>query len=215
MTKQLITVAHDATCELIIKKSRFIANIHRANNEKEARDFIDQISQNHRKATHNCFAYQCGNHNEIQRESDNGEPSGTAGVPILKALQMEQVHNAVIVVTRYFGGIKLGAGGLIRAYSNCATNSIHQAGLVKCVPQRLLQIQCSYSLHGPLTNWLKQNSLQVSDTQFAVDVSTNVFVDEKDVSKISSELIDQFNDQLQIKKLGTHINEVPIKINNV
>lgn len=210
MSKPLITVAHDAKSELVIKKSRFIASIHRANDEDDARHFIDQVSQKNRKANHNCFAYQCGDNNEIQRESDNGEPSGTAGVPILKVLQMEEVHNAVIVVTRYFGGIKLGAGGLIRAYSNSATNSIHEAGLVKCVPQRLLQIKCSYSLNGPLTNWLKQQELAIDHTDFAVDVTTTVFVDEKQVDLTIQDLVDQFNDRLKIKKLGTHINEVPI-----
>lgn len=210
MSKPLITVAKDATSEITIRKSRFISSIHRATNEEEAKQFIDQVATNNRKATHNCFAYQCGTNNQIQRESDNGEPSGTAGVPILKALQMEDVHNAVIVVTRYFGGIKLGAGGLIRAYSNSATNAIHQAGLVKCVPQRELAITSSYSLNDPLDNWLKKHNVAIDDTQFAVDVTTTVFVDEKDVDAIINDLTNQFNDQLKIKKMGSHIREVPL-----
>lgn len=211
MSKPLITIAKDATSEMTIRKSRFITSVHRASDEEEAKRFINQISTNNRKATHNCFAYQCGDHNQVQRESDNGEPSGTAGVPILKALQMEDVHNAVIVVTRYFGGIKLGAGGLIRAYSNSATNGIHKAGLVKCVPQRKLKITSSYSLNGPLDNWLKKNAVTIDDTEFAVKVTTSVFVDEKNVNSIIEGLTNQFNDQLKIKKLGSHIREVPIK----
>mgnify|MGYP003602220663 CR=1 FL=1 len=210
MAKIIITVAQDANSELTIKKSRFITSVHRATNEKEARSFIDRVSTANRKATHNCFAYQCGDNNEVQRESDNGEPSGTAGVPILKALQMEDVHNTVIVVTRYFGGIKLGAGGLIRAYSNAATNGIHAAGLVKCVPQRLVQVQSSYSEQGPLANWLRKHHLTIADTKFAVNVTTTFFADESIVDQTIAALVNAFNDQLQIKKLGTHLNEVPI-----
>lgn len=210
MSKPLITIAKNATTEMTIRKSRFISSIHRTSSEDEAKQFIDKIATNNRKANHNCFAYQCGANNQIQRESDNGEPSGTAGVPILKALQMEDVHNAVIVVTRYFGGIKLGAGGLIRAYSNSATNAIHEAGLVQCVPQRELKITSSYSLNGPLNNWLKKHDVAIDDTQFAVYVTTIVFVDEKDVNEIINDLTNQFNDQLKIKKMGSHVREVPL-----
>lgn len=121
-----------------------------------------QINKLHRKATHNCFAYLIGDHDQIQRESDNGEPSGTAGVPMLEALKANQLHNVLAVVTRYFGGIKLGAGGLIRAYSNSVSQAIEQAGLVERVEQAILKIDVAYSLHDSLLYYLKQANLEIA-----------------------------------------------------
>ena len=125
---------------MVIKKSRFIWSIARVTSDEAAQQFINQISTENRKATHNCYAYMVGDRDQIQRESDNGEPSGTAGVPILESLQLAKLHNVVAVVTRYFGGIKLGAGGLIRSYSNSTTNAIHKAGLVQLVTKAILEI---------------------------------------------------------------------------
>ena len=125
MSEPFLTIAKNTSNEMVIKKSRFICSIARVTSDEAAQQFINQISTENRKATHNCYAYMVGDRDQIQRESDNGEPSGTAGVPILESLQLAKLHNVVAVVTRYFGGIKLGAGGLIRAYSNSTTNAIH------------------------------------------------------------------------------------------
>ena len=124
MAAQYLTIHQNTEFELVIKKSRFICSLARVHSEQEAQDFITRISKENRKANHNCYAYLLGDNDQIQRESDNGEPSGTAGVPILEALQLAHVHDVCAVVTRYFGGIKLGAGGLIRAYSNVTTEAI-------------------------------------------------------------------------------------------
>lgn len=105
------TIRTAASHEIVIKKSRFICNISQAFTKKEAEDFISKISKQHYKATHNCVAYQIGNHNEEQKAIDNGEPSGTAGIPMLEVLKQNDLKNVVCVVTRYFGGIKLGTGG--------------------------------------------------------------------------------------------------------
>ena len=115
MSEPFLTIAKNTSNEMVIKKSRFICSIARVTSDEAAQQFINQISTENRKATHNCYAYMVGDRDQIQRESDNGEPSGTAGVPILESLQLAKLHNVVAVVTRYFGGIKLGAGGLIRA----------------------------------------------------------------------------------------------------
>ncbi|WP_439646091.1 IMPACT family protein [Secundilactobacillus silagei] len=114
-----------------LKKSRFICSVQRATTKETADVFIESVRQANPKANHNCFAYMLGEHDEIQRESDDGEPSGTAGVPILEVLKRMALHDVVAVVTRYFGGTKLGAGGLIRAYSNSTSRAIEQVGLVK------------------------------------------------------------------------------------
>ena len=135
MEQPFLTIAQATKFELIIKKSRFICALQRVETEEEAQAFIKTVQTANRKATHNCFAYLVGDHDQVQRESDNGEPSGTAGIPILESLQLAKLHNVVAVVTRYFGGIKLGAGGLIRAYSNVTTKAVHQAGIVQRVKQ--------------------------------------------------------------------------------
>ena len=113
MSEPFLTIAKNTSNEMVIKKSRFICSIARVTSDEAAQQFINQISTENRKATHNCYAYTVGDRDQIQRESDNGEPSGTAGVPILESLQLAKLHNVVAVVTRYFGGIKLGAGGLV------------------------------------------------------------------------------------------------------
>ena len=122
--ENFLTIKENGTGELIIKKSRFIANIARTTTTDAANDFIQKISKKYRDASHNTFAYTIGLNDDQVKESDNGEPSGTAGVPELKALQLMNLKNVTVVVTRYFGGIKLGAGGLIRAYSNSVTNVV-------------------------------------------------------------------------------------------
>ena len=108
MTEPYLTIAKNTTYEQTIKKSRFICSIARVSSEEEAQQFITSIQAANKKATHNCFAYMIGDNDQIQRESDNGEPSGTAGIPILESLKLAKIHNVVAVVTRYFGGIKLG-----------------------------------------------------------------------------------------------------------
>lgn len=209
MSEPFLTIAKNTSHEMVIKKSRFICSVARVSSEEEARSFIEQVSNESKKANHNCFAYMIGDHDQIQRESDNGEPSGTAGVPILESLQLAKIHNVVVVVTRYFGGIKLGAGGLIRAYSNSATNAIHQAGLVQRIKQTILEITVGYSLHDSLLHYLKDKHLEVANENFTATVQTNIYVDENQVKQVTANLINRFNDQLTIKKGASRDHEVP------
>lgn len=115
MLSNYYTVKQEDFDQLIIQKSRFIGYVKRVETEEEAQEFIQTIKKKHHDATHNCSAYMVGEHNQIQKANDDGEPSGTAGVPILEVLKKQDLKDTVVVVTRYFGGIKLGAGGLIRA----------------------------------------------------------------------------------------------------
>ncbi|MCI1974490.1 MAG: YigZ family protein [Limosilactobacillus sp.] len=213
MAEPFLMIAKNTSNEMVIKKSRFICSIARASTEEEAQQFIDQINAENKKATHNCYAYMVGDRDQIQRESDNGEPSGTAGVPILESLQLAKLHNVVAVVTRYFGGIKLGAGGLIRAYSNSATNAIHKAGIVERIKQSVLEITVSYSQHDSLLHYLKEQSIEVADEQFAANVQTNIYVDQDKVTETTNDLINRFNDQLTIKKGTSRDHEVPYSTN--
>lgn len=209
MSEPFITIAKNTSFEMVIKKSRFICSIGRADTEEVAQDFIAQVQTANRKANHNCFAYMIGDKDQVQRESDNGEPSGTAGVPILESLQLAKLHNVVAVVTRYFGGIKLGAGGLIRAYSNVTTNAIHQAGLVQRVLQTAVDITVSYAQHDKLLYFLKEQQVEVANEAYGVDVTVTIFVDQAACNDLIDQLTNRFNDQLQIKKGQPRNHEVP------
>lgn len=209
MSEPFITIAKNTSFEMVIKKSRFICSIGRADTEEAAQDFIAQVQIANRKANHNCFAYMIGDKDQVQRESDNGEPSGTAGVPILESLQLAKLHNVVAVVTRYFGGIKLGAGGLIRAYSNVTTNAIHQAGLVQRVLQTAVDITVSYAQHDKLLYFLKEQQVEVANEAYGVDVTVTIFVDQAACDDLIDQLTNRFNDQLQIKKGQPRNHEVP------
>ncbi|MCC4373449.1 YigZ family protein [Limosilactobacillus reuteri] len=209
MTEPYLTIAKNTTYEQTIKKSRFICSIVRVSSEEEAQQFITSIQAANKKATHNCFAYMIGDNDQIQRESDNGEPSGTAGIPILESLKLAKIHNVVAVVTRYFGGIKLGAGGLIRAYSNTTTEAIHQAGLVQRIKQAILKITVTYALHDPLLYYLKENNLEVAGEEYGVNVETSIYVNETDLEDVKEKLINRFNDQLQITEGDQRFNEIP------
>lgn len=209
MTEPYLTIAKNTTYEQTIKKSRFICSIARVSSEEEAQQFIASIQTANKKATHNCFAYMIGDNDQIQRESDNGEPSGTAGIPILESLKLAKIHNVVAVVTRYFGGIKLGAGGLIRAYSNTTTEAIHQAGLVQRIKQAILKITVTYALHDPLLYYLKENNLEVAGEEYGVNVETSIYVNETDLEDVKEKLINRFNDQLQITESDQRFNEIP------
>ena len=209
MTEPYLTIAKNTTYEQTIKKSRFICSIARVSSEEEAQQFITSIQAANKKATHNCFAYMIGDNDRIQRESDNGEPSGTAGIPILESLKLAKIHNVVAVVTRYFGGLKLGAGGLIRAYSNTTTEAIHQAGLVQRIKQAILKITVTYALHDPLLYYLKENNLEVAGEEYGVNVETSIYVNETDLEDVKEKLINRFNDQLQITEGDQRFNEIP------
>ena len=209
MSEPFITIAKNTSFEMVIKKSRFICSIGRVETEEAAQDFIAQVQAANRKATHNCFAYMVGDNDQVQRESDNGEPSGTAGVPILESLQLAKLHNMVAVVTRYFGGIKLGAGGLIRAYSNVTTNAIHQAGLVQRVIQSAVDITVSYAQHDKLLYFLKEQEVEVANEEYGVAVTVTIFVDQAKSDDLIGLLTNRLNGQLQIKKGQPRNHEVP------
>ena len=135
-----------------IEKSRFICYMNRVFSEQEARDYLAQVKKIHPTATHHCYGYTIGS--MIQRSSDNGEPAGTAGVPILQTLLKSELEDTIAIVVRYFGGIKLGAGGLIRAYTNSVSQTIGQATLVNIEKRHVYNIAFSYDLIGRIEHFL-------------------------------------------------------------
>lgn len=212
--ENFLTIKENGSGELIIKKSRFIASIARTNSVEEANAFIQEISKKYRDANHNTFAYTIGLNDDQVKESDNGEPSGTAGVPELKALQLMKLKNVTVVVTRYFGGIKLGAGGLIRAYSNSVTNAVEKVGVIKRVLQQELIFSVPYNRFDEIDHYLKTNDVFIANTKYGVDVKIHIFLDDDDQEKTKNDLTNLLSGQVEFTKGQKRYNEIPVKDNN-
>ncbi|OZQ65666.1 YigZ family protein [Paenibacillus sp. VTT E-133280] len=171
MLEQYRTVRSSGSKEVVIRKSRFIGHVMPVENEEEALLFIEDIKKKHRDATHNCSAYVIGERDEIQRQSDDGEPSGTAGKPILEVIRNQGVKNVAIVVTRYFGGIMLGAGGLIRAYTDGAVLALEEGEVITRVLRREVFVEIDYTWLGKVENELRGRGIQTGETLFTDKVT--------------------------------------------
>ena len=204
------TIKEDGMVQEEIKKSRFICHVKRVYSEEEARAFIGAIKKEHYKATHNCSAFIIGEKSDIKRTSDDGEPSGTAGVPMLGVLGKHDLTNLCVVVTRYFGGIKLGAGGLIRAYAGSVALAIKEIGLVEIKEQAGLRLQLSYSQYQDFANFLKTENLLEYDTEFTDTVSTLLFVDKGERELLKDKLTEFFKGKLEMMDQGLRQVEVPL-----
>ncbi|MDO5715548.1 MAG: YigZ family protein [Tissierellia bacterium] len=189
--------------EFIEKRSRFIGYSFFVESEEEALQKIDEIKEKHRDATHNCWAYIIGQEGLIQRYSDDGEPQGTAGVPILEVLKKEELRNTVIIVTRYFGGTLLGAGGLVRAYSKGAAISIDAAGRVVRKSFLLRKLKYDYTNHGKILNHLLKKGYTVLKEEYSDKVEIYLH-DEKD-SSLTEELMDMTGGNVEIENLKEDI----------
>ena len=179
--------------EVIIDKSRFICHVRRVTSIEEANKYIDEIKKEHAKANHNCVAYQIGPQNEIQRAFDDGEPTGTAGIPMLDVLRRQDIRNCLIVVTRYFGGIKLGAGGLIRAYGNVTSAGIKAVGLVRRFKLQRLHLSCDYPLFDRLQSKIKNKGGVIHDVQYSDRIKMEVLVEVAEVETFIDWMVDMTN----------------------
>ncbi|MGX9133363.1 YigZ family protein [Rummeliibacillus sp. JY-2-4R] len=185
MRKNYLTVKAVGTSEIVISKSRFIATCKRVESEQEAMDFILSIKKEHHSATHNCSAYIIGEHDQIQKANDDGEPSGTAGVPILEVLKKQHLQDTAVVITRYFGGIKLGAGGLVRAYGKATTAGIDASGVVERRLHHLMKVVIDYGWLGKLENEIRNSSYILKDINYAEHVEFLVYVEKEEESSFS------------------------------
>jgi len=210
MLKQYYTVKEAGTHEIIIQKSRFIGYASRVNTEEEAQLFIQKIKKQHHDATHNCSAYIIGDRDDIQKTNDDGEPGGTAGIPMLEVLKKLSLKNTAVVVTRYFGGIKLGAGGLIRAYSSTTSETIKQIGIVKGELLQGYTVTIAYPLLGKIENAL-QHSLHIVDAkEYAEQVTLTVYVHTDALHSFEKDMINLTNDQIQLQQIGQKYVETPV-----
>lgn len=182
--KDYIAVSQPYRTEYTIEKSRFIASIAPCQSEAEAQAFITSTKKEFWDARHNCTAFAIGPRQEQQRSSDDGEPSGTAGKPILEVLKKTGLTNAAIVVTRYFGGIKLGAGGLIRAYSHAAALAAHRAPKQLHTLRQVLHVTLDYALYGSIERLLVDQGYSYS-SDFGAQISLAVYVPPQDLDSLS------------------------------
>lgn len=198
MLDHYLTIQSDGKHETIIEKSRFICHIMRVTTESEAQTFIQTIKKEHRDATHNCSAYIIGENDQFQKAHDDGEPSGTAGVPMLEVLKKKKLKNIAVVVTRYFGGTKLGAGGLVRAYGSAVSETIQTIGIVECTLATIIKCSFAYSLVGKIENALEQKNYQINDKEFTDKVVFHVFVDNDDIPHFRKWITEMANGQLEL-----------------
>lgn len=164
-------VARNGTHETEIKKSRFICHLFRVTSEGDARTHIEAVRKEHWNANHNCTAWIIGAGMMNQRSSDDGEPSGTAGMPMLEVLRRREVTDTLAIVTRYFGGIMLGAGGLIRAYGGAVSEALDNIGVVERVPLSVVHVTANYDDAGRIENAIRAREFQLTDVAYAMDVT--------------------------------------------
>jgi uncharacterized YigZ family protein len=194
------TVKQAGEHEIIIQKSRFIAHVQRTETELEAQEFIQALKKKYWDATHNCSAYLIGENDQIQKANDDGEPSGTAGVPILEVLKKRKLKDTAVVVTRYFGGIKLGAGGLIRAYGKSTSEGLDAVGIVERKLMQVFHITIDYSWLGKVENELRSSIYILKNIQYQENVEFEVFVEEQQQQAFTEWMIELTNGQAEMAK---------------
>ncbi|MEU1805432.1 YigZ family protein [Streptomyces sp. NPDC019937] len=209
MQEQYRTVAREAVHEVEINKSRFLCTLAPAATEQEAQEVIQRIRKEHPTANHNCFAYVIGADGDVQKASDDGEPGGTAGLPMLQMLVRREVRYAVAVVTRYFGGVKLGAGGLIRAYGGAVGEALDAVGTVTRRRFRLATVTVDHQRAGKLENDLRATGRVVRDVRYAEAVTIEVGLPEADVAAFRGWLADATAGTAGLELGGEAYEEAP------
>ncbi|APJ03084.1 IMPACT family protein [Silvanigrella aquatica] len=200
------TLAINSTSEIVIEKSKFIATLKRVTNEDEVSFFFSQIKKKYWDATHNCTAHILTS--GIVRSSDDGEPSGTAGKPILECLKKTDLKNVAVVITRYFGGIKLGSGGLIRAYTAATQNGIKYSGIVEFKSHQSFVLSIEYSQWDKLENFLKINKIKYEKPNFTDKVTVKFFTQNGD--EILNHIRNLFNSNIEYHEENGEFIEIPL-----
>lgn len=208
MLHKYCTVKDYGSTEIAINKSRFITYVNRADTEQAAMAFIEKIKKKHWDATHNCSAYVVGERDQYQKADDDGEPSGTAGKPILEVIKKSAVKDAVVVVTRYFGGVKLGAGGLIRAYGKATGHGIKAAGLVERTLHSKVVVEVDYTFLGKLENELRNHNYSIADMVYTDKVVITVLAEKGCESVLEASLLEWTAGQAGLSRDGETYVEV-------
>lgn len=200
-----ITIREYGEDEFIEKKSQFIGYAKRCETEEEAKTFVSEIKSMHKQATHNCWAYIVGKNMGIQRYSDDGEPQGTAGIPILEVMKKSNVTDCAIVVTRYFGGIMLGAGGLTRAYTKGASIALKAGGVVEKVEGVEVSLEIDYDMIGKIQYMCGQNNWHIEDTEYTDKVVVHVLAELPVAEEIEKSSVEVTNGKVIVTKSDVEI----------
>ena len=198
-----------AEAELVEKRSRFIGQVRPVETEEEARAFVEQVKKKHYDARHNCWCYRLRD-GGVERYSDDGEPQGTAGQPMLNVFQREEVTNVVCVVTRYFGGVLLGAGGLVRAYTQSAKDALDAAGV--SVVRRWVEaaVPCPYSFFDRVKLEVEAHGGVLGETEYAADVTVHALLPEGQVETFSARMTELTAGGTEVQILGEAFKAVPV-----
>lgn len=207
MMKKYKTVEKEGVDEFVEKKSRFIGHVKPVKTQQEATEFINSLKSKYWDATHNVYAYVL-RENNICRSSDDGEPSGTAGVPVLDVLLKEQLVDVCVVVTRYFGGTLLGAGGLVRAYSHGSKIAVESGGIITMAPCKIMTVSVNYSFYDRMNILLADSGANVIESNFSdvVNIKFSIKADNKDV--LADKLTQQSNGKYSLKEIGEEFAKV-------
>ncbi|MDR7302281.1 YigZ family protein [Haloactinomyces albus] len=203
------TISRSGSHELDVKKSRFLCALTHATTEEEAKEFVRQQRRLHHEARHHCSAYVLGDDGQTQKSSDDGEPAGTAGIPMLEVLRRNNITNTVAVVSRYFGGVLLGAGGLIRAYGGAVSETLDRVGLAERLSVRLVSTTVNHALAGKLENDLRSSGYALTDVQYAEQVRFDLHIPDSDVAEFATWLAEATGGVATISLGESVYTEVP------
>ena len=210
MAERTRTIAKNGSIELVVKKSRFICTVERVGSEDEAREKLATLRKRYWDANHNCSAWIVGERRELRRSHDDGEPGGTAGSPMLHVLDQRGVTDTLAVVTRYFGGTLLGAGGLIRAYGQAVSNAIDEVGIVERVPLTMVAVEAEHDEAGRLENLLRHTSWRVSTIDYGANVTFELPLDETEIEPFRAWLSETTSGRCEAIEIGMELVEVPV-----
>ncbi len=196
------TIYHGAGAEVVEKKSRFIAEVYPAASEEEAVQILEKVRKKYWDARHHCWAYVIGEQQPMERCSDDGEPSGTAGKPILEVIRGEALRNVLIIVTRYFGGTLLGTGGLVRAYTSAAKEGLALSKIITRIYGFKLQITTDYTGLGKIQYFLAQRGVTTVHSEYAEKVSLTVLIASGEEQGLRKEIEETTNAQAVVEKTG-------------
>lgn len=192
----------NGTYEIVEKKSRFIANVFKVESEEQAVDIINNMKKKFWDARHNCYAYIIGNNNEVQKFSDDGEPSGTAGKPIMDIILSEKIHNCLIVVTRYFGGTLLGTGGLIRAYQEATKKGIAQSEVIDAIEGVSAYIDTDYNNMGKIQYICAEQNVLIEDIEYTDKVHIKLLIPKEYYMQFVHIITDRFSGNVEVIENG-------------
>ena len=197
--KHFYVISSAGSGEIVEKKSRFIANVYPVSSEEEASLYIEKARKKYWDARHNCYAMVIGGHDEVQRCSDDGEPSGTAGKPILEVIHGRQMHNCLIIVTRYFGGILLGTGGLVRAYTSAAIEGLSASGIREQLTGSRISLNFDYGNLAKIQHIASQLGLELDNVEYTDKITADVMAVPELAQQFTMQVTDSTSGQARIE----------------